>query len=85
MAFDREPTKSPARIARVTIHIAVLKSAAAAVTYDNGAAEVVVILDDGSSQTKAVGDLNAHLTAAQRTSVKNFMDAMLLKAETEIL
>lgn len=84
MPFVKEPTKTPARISRVTMAVAVLKAPDATVSYDSKLS-VQVELSDGTSRERVFPDLNAELTAPQRTTIKNFIDGLLLRAEQEIL
>lgn len=84
MPFEKEPVKTPTRIECVTLHLAVLKAADGTLTYLD-TASVGVVMSDGTSRERVINPLRDHLTAAQKTSVRNLLDVMLAKAETEIL
>lgn len=84
MAFDKEPVRTASAIPRLTVHLAVFKDAQGVLTYD-ASADVGVTFTDGSAANRAIPGLEAHLTAAQKTTFKSFLQAMLAKAETEVL
>lgn len=79
MAFDLEPTRTPASIGNVEV---ILKDSLA----DGKSAhfDVIVNFSDGSTVHRR-GDLVPHITVAQRDALINFMAGLRVQAETQLL
>ncbi len=84
MPFLPEPTKAPNTIGNITI---ILKDAVATDdedAYQSGHFQIAIEFDDGSTIQRK-GDLESHITPAERTALMGFLTALRARAINEIL
>ena len=82
MAFSQESNRTPTAIG--TLHI-VLQDPDG-VAGNRGARYVIEVEDQNGDVMRTLnGDLVPHLSQAQTDAIQNFMDAIRVKAESEVL
>lgn len=82
MAFTKEVAIVPASIQSVRVNLLLVPGDTP--RYD-AQLEVSMVMTDGSVRSRVIDRLEPHLSATQRTAARNFLDAMLAKAQAEIL
>lgn len=83
MAFVREPSKTPVEIGRITMTFEVLSAASVAV--DKATVGFAVLDAQGGVLRERTHDVMPELTAAQKTTIFNFMTNVRTKIKTEVI
>lgn len=83
MPFEREKSATPVEIGRMTVTFEVLTAASTAV--DRATVGFAVLDAQGDSLKERTHNLLPELTAAQKTTIFNFMSNLRTKAKTEVI
>ena len=81
-SFDAAPVRVVGRVTKLDIHLRIIEAEDSSLTH-SGTYEFYVpdSSGGGGGDDYRTGDLKPHLTSAQKTAVKKFLEALLTKAQ----
>jgi hypothetical protein len=84
MAFDLEPTKTPAAIGHIVVTLRDLVEYQDRPPTQSASFDIIIVFNDGST-TRRSGNLAPHLLPGEQTALMEFMTTLRARAVAQIL